>query len=180
MSISITGAASWEKPAPLSQPALPQPADANVIYAMIDERAVYEKAPEKVVTTPDGIRDSQFSPDSKIEALMCEIDGTIAGYAVFFTGYSTWLGRNGLYMEDLYISPAFRGKGAAKALLKTIAQYAVSRRCARLKWSVLDWNQPAIDFSIKASALCRKGSGYAIVSMGTHCSILPNKPHQPV
>ncbi|WP_304167164.1 GNAT family N-acetyltransferase [Lonsdalea britannica] len=128
-------------------------ADANVIYDMIYELAVYEKAPEEVVTTPDEIRDSLFSPDSKIEALICEVDGKIAGYAVFFTSYSTWLGRNGIYMEDLYISPAFRGKGAGKALLKTIAQYAVSRQCGRLEWSVLDWNQPAIDFYQSIGAL---------------------------
>ncbi|WP_213703191.1 GNAT family N-acetyltransferase, partial [Klebsiella aerogenes] len=90
--------------------------------------------------------------DSKTEALICEIDGKTAGYAVFFTSYSTWLGRNGIYMEDLYISPDYRGQGAGRALLKTIARYAVARRCGRLEWSVLDWNQPAIDFYLSIGA----------------------------
>ena len=122
------------------------PADAKAIYDMIYELAVYEKAPEQVVTTVEEIQASLFASDSKTEALICEIDNKIAGYAVFFTSYSTWLGRNGIYMEDLYITPEFRGRGAGKALLKTIAQLAVKRECGRLEWSVLDWNQPAIDF----------------------------------
>ncbi|MFP1725412.1 GNAT family N-acetyltransferase [Lonsdalea quercina] len=128
-------------------------ADAKVIYDMIYELAVYEKAPHEVVTTADEIKESLFSSDSKIEALICEVDGKTAGYAVFFTSYSTWLGRHGFYMEDLYVSPTFRGQGAGKALLKTIAQYAVNRRCGRLEWSVLDWNQPAIDFYQSIGAL---------------------------
>ncbi|MGK9174194.1 GNAT family N-acetyltransferase [Yokenella regensburgei] len=130
-----------------------RPADAQAIYDMIYELAVYEKAPEEVVTTPDEIAATLFGEGSKTEALICEIEGKIAGYAVFFTSYSTWLGRNGIYMEDLYISPDFRGKGAGKALLKHIAQCAVQRKCGRLEWSVLDWNQPAIDFYLSIGAL---------------------------
>jgi GNAT superfamily N-acetyltransferase len=130
-----------------------RPTDANAIYDMIYELAVYEKAPEEVVTTADEIRATLFGEGSKTEALICEIDGKIAGYAVFFTSYSTWLGRNGIYMEDLYISPDFRGQGAGKALLKHIAQCAVQRKCGRLEWSVLDWNQPAIDFYLSIGAL---------------------------
>lgn len=130
-----------------------RPTDANAIYDMIYELAVYEKAPEEVVTTADEIRTTLFGEGSKTEALICEIDGKIAGYAVFFTSYSTWLGRNGIYMEDLYISPDFRGQGAGKALLKHIAQCAVQRKCGRLEWSVLDWNQPAIDFYLSIGAL---------------------------
>ncbi len=86
------------------------------------------------------------------EALICEVAGKAVGYAVFFTSYSTWLGRNGIYMEDLYVTPDYRGIGAGKALLKTIAQYAVQRQCGRLEWSVLDWNQPAIDFYLSIGA----------------------------
>ncbi|RKT89797.1 acetyltransferase (GNAT) family protein [Rahnella aquatilis] len=89
---------------------------------------------------------------SKTEALICESEGKTIGYAVFFTSYSTWLGRNGLYMEDLYITPDYRGKGAGKALLKNIAQSAVKRQCGRLEWSVLDWNQSAIDFYLSIGA----------------------------
>ncbi|HEY4467760.1 MAG TPA: GNAT family N-acetyltransferase [Klebsiella sp.] len=129
------------------------PADAKAIYDMIYELAVYEKAPEQVVTTVEEIKTSLFASDSKTEALICEIGNKVAGYAVFFTSYSTWLGRNGIYMEDLYVSPEFRGNGAGKALLKTIAQLAVKRGCGRLEWSVLDWNQPAIDFYLSIGAL---------------------------
>lgn len=129
------------------------PEDASAIYDMIYELAVYEKAPQEVVTTPDEIRETLFGAGSNTEALICEIAGKIVGYAVFFTSYSTWLGRNGIYMEDLYISPDYRGQGAGRAMLKQIAQYAVQRRCGRLEWSVLDWNQPAIDFYLSIGAL---------------------------
>ncbi|MGE4802874.1 N-acetyltransferase family protein [Yersinia hibernica] len=130
-----------------------RPEDATAIYDMIYELAVYEKAPQEVVTTSDEIRETLFGAGSKTEALICENAGKTIGYAVFFTSYSTWLGRNGIYMEDLYISPEYRGKGAGKALLKNIAQCAVKRQCGRLEWSVLDWNQPAIDFYQSIGAL---------------------------
>lgn len=137
------------------RPARPQ--DATAIYEMIYELAVYEKAPEEVVTTPDEIRETLFNANSKTEAVMCESEGKIIGYAVFFTSYSTWLGRNGIYMEDLYITPDYRGSGAGKALLKHIAQCAVERQCGRLEWSVLDWNQPAIDVYLSIGALPQPG-----------------------
>lgn len=127
--------------------------DAPAIYEMIMALAVYEKAEEEVVTTPQEIEETLFGAGSKTEALICEIDGRVAGYAVFFTSYSTWVGRSGLYIEDLYISPDFRGRGAGKALIQSIAKTAVARRCARLEWSVLDWNQPAIDFYLSTGAL---------------------------
>ncbi|HDT1286312.1 N-acetyltransferase family protein [Enterobacter asburiae] len=130
-----------------------RPKDAAAIYAMIYELAVYEKAPEEVVTTPEEIRETLFGAGTKTEALIAECEGKTAGYAVFFTSYSTWLGRNGIYMEDLYVSPEYRGKGAGRALLKHIAQLAVKRQCGRLEWSVLDWNQPAIDFYLSIGAL---------------------------
>ncbi|ELY6223558.1 GNAT family N-acetyltransferase [Cronobacter muytjensii] len=130
-----------------------RPEDATAIFNMIYELAVYEKAPQEVVTTPDEIRETLFGEGSKTEALICETEDEAVGYAVFFTSYSTWLGRNGIYMEDLYISPAYRGKGAGRALLKSIAQCAVKRRCGRLEWSVLDWNQPAIDFYLSIGAV---------------------------
>ncbi|MBE4964656.1 GNAT family N-acetyltransferase [Enterobacter cloacae complex sp. P24RS] len=130
-----------------------RPENAAAIYDMIYELAVYEKAPEEVVTTPDEIRKTLFGADSKTEALIAEYAGRVVGYAVFFTSYSTWLGRNGIYMEDLYVSPEYRNKGAGKALLKKIAQCAVERNCGRLEWSVLDWNQSAIDFYLSIGAL---------------------------
>lgn len=130
-----------------------RPEDATAIYDMVYELAVYEKAPEDVVTTPDEIRRTLFGIDSNTEALICESEGKIVGYAVFFTSYSTWLGRSGIYMEDLYVSSDYRGKGVGKALLKNIAQYAVKRQCGRFEWSVLDWNQPAVDFYLSIGAL---------------------------
>ena len=126
--------------------------DCDAMMELVKELALYEKAPEQVVTTVEEIQASLFASDSKTEALICEIDNKVAGYAVFFTSYSTWLGRNGIYMEDLYVTPEFRGRGAGKALLRTIAQLAVKRECGRLEWSVLDWNQPAIDFYLSIGA----------------------------
>lgn len=120
--------------------------DAKLILAMIAELADYEKALHEVVASQQDIEASLFADDSTSEALICEVDGVTAGYAVFFTSYSTWLGKNGIYLEDLYVSPRFRGQKAGKQLLQHIAQLAVARRCGRLEWSVLDWNQPAIDF----------------------------------
>ena len=155
------------------------PADAKAIYDMIYELAVYEKAPEQVVTTVEEIQASLFASDSKTEALICEIDSKIAGYAVFFTSYSTWLGRNGIYMEDLYVTPEFRGRGAGKALLKTIAQLAVKRECGRLEWSVLDWNQPANDFFLSIGAQPQgewvryRMEGEALTHFAAHGAALP-------
>lgn len=121
-------------------------ADARLILDMIAELAEYEKALHEVIASQQDIEDTLFAPDSKSEALICEINGEPAGYAVFFTSYSTWLGKNGIYLEDLYVSPRFRGQKAGKTLLRHIAKLAVERQCGRLEWSVLDWNQPAIDF----------------------------------
>lgn len=126
--------------------------DAGLILAMIAELAEYEKALHEVVASQQDIETSLFAVDSKSEALICEIDGEAAGYAVFFTSYSTWLGKNGIYLEDLYVSPRFRGQKAGKTLLRHIAQLAVERGCGRLEWSVLDWNQPAIDFYLSIGA----------------------------
>lgn len=120
--------------------------DAGLILAMITELADYERALHEVKASQQDIEQTLFAEGSPTEGLICEIDGEPAGYAVFFTSYSTWLGKNGIYLEDLYISPRFRGQKAGKALLRHIAQLAVERGCGRLEWSVLDWNQPAIDF----------------------------------
>ncbi|CCG87264.1 GNAT family N-acetyltransferase [Erwinia piriflorinigrans] len=120
--------------------------DAKAILAMIAELAEYEKALHEVVASQQDIENSLFAENSATEALICEVDGETAGYAVFFTSYSTWLGKKGIYLEDLYVSPRFRGQKAGKQLLRHIAQLAVARHCGRLEWSVLDWNKPAIDF----------------------------------
>ncbi|EIC85116.1 GNAT family N-acetyltransferase [Serratia sp. M24T3] len=126
--------------------------DAQAIFDMIVELAVYEKALVEVKTNPREILETLFGEGSVTEALICEVAGKAVGYAVFFTSYSTWMGRNGIYLEDLYVSPDSRGLGAGKAMIQKIAQLAVERRCARLEWSVLDWNKPAIDFYLGIGA----------------------------
>ena len=123
-----------------------QASDAALIHAFIIELAIYEKAEHEVVASVADIQRSLFAPDSPARALMCTVDGQPAGYAVYFLSYSTWLGRKGMYLEDLYISPKQRGGGAGKHLLRHLARIAVDSGCGRLEWSVLDWNAPAIAF----------------------------------
>ncbi|WP_045726672.1 GNAT family N-acetyltransferase [Xanthomonas sp. GPE 39] len=127
-------------------------ADAALILRMIRDLARYERAEDAVQTDEAGLRASLFGPGARAHALICEIDTQPVGYAVYFYNYSTWLGRNGLYLEDLYVDPAHRGLGAGKALLRHLARQAVAEGCGRFEWSVLDWNQPAIDFYAAAGA----------------------------
>jgi len=122
------------------------PDDAELILRFITDLAIYEKAEHEVKTDAAGIRDSLFAEGSTAHGLICENDGQPIGYAVYFFNYFTWLGKHGLYLEDLYVSPEARGLGAGKALLRHLAQLAVVRGCGRFEWSVLDWNTPAIDF----------------------------------
>jgi GNAT superfamily N-acetyltransferase len=122
-----------------------KPEDSNVILNFILELAKYEKLESEVLATEASIRNSIFGSESSTKALICEKDSIPVGYAIYFFNYSTWLGKHGLYLEDLYISQAERGIGAGKALLKYLAGIAVSKDCGRFEWSVLDWNQPAID-----------------------------------
>jgi len=124
------------------RPAIPD--DAATILGFITELAVYEKAGHEVAATEASIRQSIFGGGSVTEAAILEADGKPAGFAVWFYSYSTWLARNGLYLEDLYVSPHHRGGGAGKLLLRHLAQIAVDKGCGRFEWSVLDWNEPAI------------------------------------
>ena len=121
-------------------------ADAALILRFVRELAIYEKAESSVQTDEAGIEASLFGEGAKARALICEAGGQPIGFAVYFYNYSTWLGRNGIYLEDLYVSPENRGSGAGKALLQYIARLAVSEGCGRFEWSVLDWNAPAIGF----------------------------------
>ena len=120
--------------------------DPALILRFVKELAAYERAPESVTATEEDIRHSLFGEDAIVHAVICQIDARPVGFAVYFFNYSTWLGRRGLYLEDLYVSPAHRRAGAGKALLKHLARVARSRECGRLEWSVLDWNTPAIRF----------------------------------
>ena len=120
--------------------------DATQILAFITELAEYERARHEVIATVADIERSLFDDGSTVHSLICERDGRAIGFAVYFYSYSTWLGRNGIYLEDLYVTPDQRGDGAGQELLRHIAREAVKNGCGRLEWSVLDWNEPAIGF----------------------------------
>lgn len=122
------------------------PGDAGLILDFIKELAVYEKMENDVVASVDGLRESLLSEGASAKALIVCLDGKPIGYAVFFYNYSTWLGKNGLYLEDLYITRKYRGCGAGKTVLRYLAKLAVDQGCGRFEWSVLDWNEPAIEF----------------------------------
>ncbi|MEA9707543.1 GNAT family N-acetyltransferase [Xanthomonas campestris] len=122
------------------------PADAALLHELVTALAVYEREPDAVKATPEDLRASLFGEGATAHALLCEQGGQVLGFAVYFFNYSTWLGRNGLYLEDLFVRPQARGQGAGLALLRHLAQLAVDKGCGRFEWSVLDWNQPAIEF----------------------------------
>ena len=121
-------------------------ADVAQILAFIRALAAYERAPDAVEATEEGLLRDGFGPRPFYECLIAEHDGKPAGFALYFFNYSTWMGRAGIYLEDLFVYPELRGLGIGKALLKRVAAIAVEKGCARLKWEVLDWNTPAIDF----------------------------------
>ena len=120
--------------------------DAALILRFITDLAIYENAEDEVIATESDIKDSLFASDSTASALICNIDNEAVGFAVYFFNYSTWLAAKGLYLEDLYVDPHFRGKGAGIKLMKHLAKEAVEQGCQRFEWSVLDWNTPSIEF----------------------------------
>jgi len=120
--------------------------DAALIVQFVRDLAEYERDPKAAVATEqDFIRDG-FGADPKFKVVFAEWDREPAGFALFFYNYSTWQGRPGLYLEDLFVKPDFRGKGIGKALLLHLAKIAVENNCGRYQWQVLDWNTPAIEF----------------------------------
>jgi GNAT superfamily N-acetyltransferase len=120
--------------------------DAEEILALIYELALYEKAPEEAKATRDQIIESFFSENPKVFCDLVEVDGEIAGLAIWFLNYSTWQGKHGIYLEDLFVRPQYRGRGFGKALLKHLAAICEERGYGRFQWWVLDWNEPAIEF----------------------------------
>ncbi|MCB1981325.1 MAG: GNAT family N-acetyltransferase [Rhodoferax sp.] len=130
--------------APSLRPAVP--ADANVLVEMIGELAAFEQLGHLMQVTPEALATHLFGPRPGAEAVLAEVDGAIAGFALFFSSFSTFLGRPGLYLEDLYVRPACRSRGVGKALLQHLGALAMARGCGRFEWSVLDWNANAIAF----------------------------------
>ncbi|HME59570.1 MAG TPA: GNAT family N-acetyltransferase [Terracidiphilus sp.] len=121
-------------------------ADIPQILTYIRALAAYERAPDAVTATEEGLERDGFGPNPIYFCLMAEHDSKAAGFAFFFYNYSTWLGRPGIYLEDLFVEPELRGLGIGKALLERVAAIAVEKGCQRLEWAVLDWNTPAIEF----------------------------------
>ncbi len=125
---------------PASRTDIPQ------ILAFIRALAAYERAPEAVIATPADLERDGFGSNPFYFCLIAEHNGQPAGFALYFFNYSTWLGRPGIYLEDLFVQPELRGLGIGKLLLERVAAIAVEKGCQRLQWAVLDWNTPAIEF----------------------------------
>jgi GNAT superfamily N-acetyltransferase len=123
-----------------------QPDDAGLVLELIRELAAYEKLEDDVTATEDGLRSALFGPSPAAEVRLARWDGSPAGFALFFPNFSTFLGRPGLYLEDLYVKPEHRGRGIGRALLRELAVIARDRGYGRIDWWVLDWNAPAIGF----------------------------------
>jgi GNAT superfamily N-acetyltransferase len=126
--------------------------DVGIVLALIKELADYEKMTDQVVATEADVRRSLFGVPPEAEALIARVDDQVVGFALFFHNYSTFLGRRGLYLEDLYVRPAARGRGYGRGLLAALARIAVERGCGRMEWAVLDWNELAMKSYRRAGA----------------------------
>jgi GNAT superfamily N-acetyltransferase len=129
-----------------------RPSDVAVILELIRALATYERAPNDVTATEKGLTEVLFGEKPAAEVLLAFENETAVGFAVFFHNFSTWLGRPGLYLEDLFVRPEDRGKGYGRALLIHLAKIARERGCGRMEWAVLNWNEPAIQFYRKLGA----------------------------
>ena len=144
-----------EHPEPTAAPAYIRaaiPTDVPSIFELILGLAKYERLEAAVTGNPDALAEHLFGDRPCIEALVAERDGSVVGFALFFTNYSTFLTQPGIYLEDLFVRPAYRHQGIATALLRQLASLARDRGAGRLEWSVLEWNQPAIAFYEKIGA----------------------------
>jgi len=126
--------------------------DVPVIFALIKELAEFEKLADQIKTSETELRNTLFGKDRFVEILLAEYEHKVVGQALFFKNFSTFLGKPGIYLEDLYVKPDMRGKGIGRALLDKIISIAKERNYGRVEWSVLDWNEPAIDFYTKIGA----------------------------
>ena len=127
-------------------------ADVPTIFRLIRELAEYERAPNEAIATEAQLHEVLFGAEPSANVLIAREGDEAVGFAVYFFNFSTWLGRPGLYLEDLFVKPEARGRGYGKALLVQLAQIAKERGCGRMEWAVLDWNQPAIEFYKKLGA----------------------------
>jgi GNAT superfamily N-acetyltransferase len=150
------------------------PADVAHIRSMIVELAVFEKLEHQVIATEELLLEGLFGVRPACEAIIGEADGEVVCFALFFHNFSTFLTRKGLYLEDLYVRQSQRGKGFGKAMLARLAQIAIERACGRFEWSVLDWNEPAIQFYKSVGAvvmpdwrICRV-TGDALTTLAAH------------
>jgi GNAT superfamily N-acetyltransferase len=127
-------------------------ADVPLILSLINELAEYEKLRHESVATEASLHKALFGPNPRAEAVIARFDGEAAGFALFFHNFSTFLGKPGLYLEDLFVRPAYRGRAIGKSLLSHLAAVALERDCGRFQWQVLDWNKPARDFYVRLGA----------------------------
>ncbi len=132
-----------------------RPGDVPAIHRMVRALAEYERSLDQVACTEDDLRRALFGPRPTVFALVAEHEGAVAGFALWFLNYSTWTGRHGIYLEDLYVTPRLRRHGFGRALVAELARICVERGYARFEWSVLDWNEPAVAFyrSLGATAM---------------------------
>ena len=126
-----------------------------LILQLIRELAEYERAPDEAVATSDGLTAALFGEPPQAEVLLAQFDGEPAGFALFFYNFSTWTGKRGIYLEDIFVRPALRRHGIGAALFREIARIAVQRDCPRLEWAVLNWNELAINFYKKIGATAK-------------------------
>ena len=133
------------------------PADVPALVQLVRDLAEYERAPEEAVATEAQLQDVLFGPQAAVFCDVADVEGEVVGMAVWFLSFSTWLGRHGIYLEDLYVTPSRRGEGHGKALLAMLARRCVERGYGRLEWSVLDWNTPAVDFYVGLGAVGMDG-----------------------
>ena len=142
------------------------------VLQLIQDLAIYEKAPEQVEASKEDLLNTIFASDPRVFCDLVEVDGQIAGMAIWFLNYSTWQAKHGIYLEDLFIKPEYRGRGYGKALLKHLAKICDEKGYGRLQWWVLDWNSPAIEFykSLGAEAMDEwtvyRTSGKALKDLG--------------
>lgn len=150
------------------------PDDVGQVVDLVRQLARYERSEDAVQATEADFQSALFCTSPQVFALVAEAEGKVIGIAVYFVSFSTWTGRHGLYLEDLFVVPGHRSRGVGRALLGSLAARALDRGCARLEWAVLDWNQPAIDFYRSLGAIANDDwttfrlSGAALAEVGDH------------